>query len=43
MDTDDKPYEPQEKTLEEILSQNKNIYKVYKEGGDYKKLLAEKE
>ena len=43
MDTDDKPYEPQEKTLEEILSQNKNIYKVYKEGGDYKKLWAEKE
>ena len=43
MDTDDKPYEPQEKTLEEILSQNKNIYKVYKEGGDYKKLLVEKE
>lgn len=35
-------YTPKQKTMDEIIEQNKEIYKVYKEGGDYKALLNKK-
>ena len=35
-------YTPKQKTLDQIIEQNKEIFKVYKEGGDYKTLLNQK-